>query len=43
MRLTANGREFLACYRKFQRSVDGVVARQFERAFKGTVFRSRSR
>jgi len=42
MRLTARGREFVACYRKFQRSLDGVAARHFERAFKGKEFRSRT-
>jgi molybdate transport system regulatory protein len=43
MRLTAKGREFLACYRTFQRSLDSVVARHFERAFKGKVFGARGR
>jgi len=42
MRLTAAGREFLACYWKFQRGLDRAAARQFERAFKGKVFRSRN-
>lgn len=43
MRLTASGRDFLACYRKFQRSLDGAAARHFDRAFKGKVFRSSRR
>jgi molybdate transport system regulatory protein len=38
MRLTAKGREFLACYRKFQRSLDRVAARHFDRAFGGRTF-----
>ena len=38
MRLTSNGREFLACYRKFQRSLDGAAARHFVRSFKGKTF-----
>jgi molybdate transport system regulatory protein len=42
MRLTASGREFLACYRKFQRSLDEAAARQFARAFRGKTFGRRS-
>jgi molybdate transport system regulatory protein len=38
MRLTSNGREFVACYRKFQRGLDSVVERHFERAFGGKTF-----
>jgi molybdate transport repressor ModE-like protein len=38
MRLTANGREFLACYRKFQRSLDSAAARHFVRSFGGKTF-----
>jgi molybdate transport repressor ModE-like protein len=38
MRVTASGREFLACYRKFQRSLDEAAARQFDRAFGGKTF-----
>lgn len=38
MRLTPSGREFLACYRKFQRGLDAAAARQFARAFKGKAF-----
>jgi molybdate transport system regulatory protein len=38
MRLTSSGREFLACYRKFQRSLDGAAARHFEGAFSGKTF-----
>jgi molybdate transport system regulatory protein len=38
MRLTPNGRRFVACYRKFQRSVDGVMDRYFARAFAGETF-----
>jgi molybdate transport system regulatory protein len=40
MRLTAAGREFLACYGKFQRGLERAAARQFERSFKDRVFRS---
>ena len=43
MRLTDAGRDFLACYWKFQRGLERAAARQFERAFKGKVFRSRAR
>jgi molybdate transport system regulatory protein len=43
MRLTSDGREFVACYRTFQRSLDRVVPRHFERAFQGKVFRARPR
>jgi molybdate transport system regulatory protein len=38
MRLTSNGREFLACYRAFQRSLDGEAARHFDRTFGGRTF-----
>lgn len=38
MRLTSNGREFLACYRTFQRSLDGAAARHFDRTFGGRTF-----
>ena len=38
MRLTSSGREFLGCYRKFQRSLDTVAARHFDRAFAGKAF-----
>lgn len=38
MRLTSNGRAFLACYRKFQRSLDGAAARHFDRTFRGKTF-----
>jgi molybdate transport system regulatory protein len=38
MRLTSNGREFLACYRAFQRSLDGAAARHFDRTFGGRTF-----
>jgi molybdate transport system regulatory protein len=38
MRLTSSGREFLACYRQFQRSLDSVAARHFDRAFGGKTF-----
>jgi molybdate transport system regulatory protein len=41
MRLTSNGREFLASYRKFQRSLDGAAARYFDRTFRGKTFRRR--
>jgi molybdate transport system regulatory protein len=43
MRLTASGRAFLGCYRRFQRALEQAAARQFERAFKGRTFRSASR
>ena len=43
MRLTAAGREFLACYRKFRNGVEAGAQRHFERAFKGKAFTSRSR
>ena len=42
MRVTASGREFLACYRKFQRSLDESAARQFDRAFGGKTFGRRA-
>lgn len=42
MRLTAHGREFLACYRTFQRSVDDATARHFDRAFGGKTFGRRA-
>jgi molybdate transport system regulatory protein len=38
MKLTPRGREFLACYRKFQRSLDAAAARHFARAFGGKSF-----
>ena len=38
MRLTPRGREFLACYRKFQRSLDAAATRHFDRAFSGKTF-----
>jgi molybdate transport system regulatory protein len=38
MRLTANGRDVLACYRKFQRRLDEAAARHFERTFAGKRF-----
>ncbi len=40
MQLTAPGREFLACYRKFQRGLDAAAQRQFERSFRGKAFRT---
>jgi molybdate transport system regulatory protein len=43
MRLTPEGREFVACYRTFQRRLDRAAARHFDRAFKGRVFRPRKR
>jgi len=43
MHLTAGGREFLACYRKFQRSLDRAAAGHFERSFKGKAFGERAR
>ena len=42
MRLTPRGREFLACYRKFQRSLDAAAARHFESAFGGRSFGRRA-
>jgi molybdate transport system regulatory protein len=41
MKLTPRGREFLACYRKFQRSLDAAATRHFEGAFSGKSFRGR--
>ena len=38
MRVTAEGRQFLTCYRKFQRGLDETAARQFDRAFAGKTF-----
>jgi molybdate transport system regulatory protein len=38
MRLTTSGREFLACYRKFQRSLARAATRHFDRAFEGKTF-----
>ena len=43
MRLTVRGREFLARYGKFQRSLERSAARQFERAFKGNGVSARTR
>lgn len=43
MRLTGNGREFLACYRKFQRTLDAAAARHFGRTFSGKTFGRRRR
>jgi molybdate transport system regulatory protein len=34
MRLTAQGRRFLARYRKFRHGLDETVARRFERSFR---------
>jgi molybdate transport repressor ModE-like protein len=34
MRLTAQGRRFLARYRKFRQGLDETVARRFERSFR---------
>ena len=42
MRLTPRGREFLVCYRKFQRSLDAAATRHFDRAFRGKTFERRS-
>jgi molybdate transport repressor ModE-like protein len=41
MRLTPRGREFLACYRKFQRNLDAAATRHFDRAFSGKTFTRR--
>jgi molybdate transport system regulatory protein len=38
MRLTSTGRDFLACYREFQRSLERVVRRHFDEAFAGKTF-----
>lgn len=40
MRLTAAGRDFLACYRRFQRGLEAAAGRQFRRSFRGKRFRS---
>jgi molybdate transport system regulatory protein len=42
MRLTPSGRQFLACYRTFQRGLDEAAARQFARAFGGKRFGPRA-
>jgi molybdate transport system regulatory protein len=34
MRLTAEGRAFLGCYRRFRDGLDGAATRQFARAFR---------
>jgi molybdate transport system regulatory protein len=39
MRLTAAGRDFLACYQKFRLGLEAATLRQFLRAFKGKDFR----
>jgi len=36
MRLTPAAREFLKCYRAFQRGLDTAASRSFTRAFRGT-------
>ena len=41
MRLTPKGREFLECYRKFQKSLDAEAARHFEASFGGRTFGAR--
>lgn len=38
LRLTTNGREFLARYRTFQRALDGAATRHFARTFRGKRF-----
>ena len=38
MRLTSEGRRFLACYRKFQTKLDEAAARHFAHAFRGETF-----
>ena len=43
MRLTGQGREFLASYRKFQQSLDRAAARDFARAFRANTFGRRRR
>lgn len=48
MRLTPAGREFLACYRKFQGTLESAAARAFDRTFGRRTFgrrgaRARSR
>jgi len=42
MRLTSKGREFLACYRTFQRSLDDAATRHFDRTFGGKTFGRRA-
>jgi molybdate transport system regulatory protein len=41
MRLTPQGQEFLACYRKFQQRLDAEAVRTFEASFGGTTFAGR--
>ena len=43
MRLTARGREFLARYGKFRKSLDAVSIRRFERLFGDRAPRTRAR
>jgi molybdate transport system regulatory protein len=33
-RLTAEGKRFLACYRRFRQGLDAVIARHFSRSFR---------
>ena len=40
MRLTAAGREFLACYAKFRMSLEASALRHFARAFKSKDFKT---
>jgi molybdate transport system regulatory protein len=43
MRLTAAGREFLACYQKFRRGLEEAALRHFVGAFRGTALSGRKR
>ncbi|HYS16996.1 MAG TPA: LysR family transcriptional regulator [Candidatus Binatia bacterium] len=43
MRLTAAGREFLACYQKFRLGLEAAALRHFVRTFRGKDFKSRTR
>jgi molybdate transport system regulatory protein len=43
MRLTAAGREFLACYAKFRLSLEAATLRHFVRTFRGKDFKTRTR
>jgi molybdate transport repressor ModE-like protein len=43
MRLTPAAREFLKCYRAFQRGLEAAAFRQFARSFRTKTFKSRPR
>ena len=43
MRLTPAAREFLTCYRAFQRALEAAALRDFARSFRTKTFKSRRR